>query len=154
MHSLPNTALKLSPNQETPFSKTLRDIKCSIPERSFIGLSNYSGSSSYIGVRLDEDSAAAQPKAVGLLCVMDPKPMDKKSIRYVEALLKAVQPRLGRELGRVIHEERRTKAKNAAKMDAENKIKFLADMSHEIRLVELKTDLRAFFRLTFLIERP
>ncbi|KAI8144869.1 hypothetical protein BJV82DRAFT_606535 [Fennellomyces sp. T-0311] len=144
---LPNTALKLPPNQETPFSKTLRDSVCSIPERSFLGLSTYSGCSSYIGVRLDEDGTV-QPKPVGLLCVMDPKPMDTKSLRYTEAILKAVQPRLARELGRAIHEEKLTRAKNAAKMDAENKIKFLADMSHEIR-----TPMNAVIALTDLLLR-
>ena len=85
----------------------------------------------------DVGTSGNNNKAVGVLCVMDPKPMDTKAMRYIESLLKAVQPRLARELGRVIHEEKLTRAKNAAKMDAENKIKFLADMSHEIRCVLL-----------------
>ncbi|KAI9498329.1 hypothetical protein BDB00DRAFT_443506 [Zychaea mexicana] len=87
-------------------------------------------------------------KTVGVLCVMDPKPMDTKSMQNAHTLLKAAQPRLARELGRTIHEEKLTRAKNAAKMDAENKIKFLADMSHEIR-----TPMNAVIALTDLLLR-
>ncbi|KAG2223061.1 hypothetical protein INT45_008262, partial [Circinella minor] len=147
---LPNTALKIPPNQDTPFAKTLRDSSCSISERSFSGFSAYSTIHSFVGVRLDDDGGTSGNinKTVGVLCVMDPEPMDTKAIQFTEKLLKAVQSRLARELGRVIHEEKLTRAKNAAKMDAENKIKFLADMSHEIR-----TPMNAVIALTDLLLR-
>ncbi|KAG0180650.1 hypothetical protein DFQ28_001075 [Apophysomyces sp. BC1034] len=64
---------------------------------------------------------------------MTEKPVDTTKLLFIRKLLESVKLRTVRELQRVREEERLVKAKNDAIQDAENKIKFLADMSHEIR---------------------
>ncbi|KAI9021609.1 histidine kinase-like ATPase [Phycomyces nitens] len=72
--------------------------------------------------------------------------MHPQALSVATTLLHALQPRISRELGRIREEEDLKRAKDAAKLDAENKIRFLADMSHEIR-----TPMNAVIALTDLL---
>ncbi|KAI7863233.1 hypothetical protein BDF14DRAFT_1734401 [Spinellus fusiger] len=72
--------------------------------------------------------------------------MHPYALSAATTLLHALEPRVSKELERIREEEELKRAKDAAKLDAENKIRFLADMSHEIR-----TPMNAVIALTDLL---
>lgn len=67
---------------------------------------------------------------------MDNKPLQSEQIHLIESILKAVQLRTKNEIARIRQKDNLIMMKNAALSDAESKIKFLAEMSHEIRYDE------------------
>lgn len=81
-----------------------------------------------MGVRLDEKQLP-----IGLITVMHDKPMDNATIDLVQSILNAVKQRTKNEIERTRQRDHLIMVKNAALEDAQSKIKFLADMSHEIR---------------------
>lgn len=88
---------------------------------------------SYIGLRLDSLGDGHVTRPLGLLLIMDSEPMSADQQNLASHILKAVALRSVRELERIQKEEKLQQAKEAATRDAERKLKFLADMSHEIR---------------------
>ncbi|KAI8984268.1 hypothetical protein BDF20DRAFT_833789 [Mycotypha africana] len=96
---------------------------------------------SFVGLRLDQDDVP-----IGMIAVMDDRPMDASQIKLIKTILSAVELRTVNEIGRLRYRDNLIVAKNAALQDAESKIKFLADMSHEIR-----TPMNAVIALTDLL---
>lgn len=79
-------------------------------------------------------AVAASPKdCIGVMGILHDQPISSQEAHQIARLLDAVKLRTGRELERIREEDRLLYTREAAKQDAENKIKFLADMSHEIR---------------------
>jgi hypothetical protein len=79
-------------------------------------------------------STPPSPKeCIGVMGILHDKPISSHDAHRTLQLLESVKLRCGRELERIREEEQLLWAREAAKQDAENKIKFLADMSHEIR---------------------
>lgn len=79
-------------------------------------------------------AVAASPKdCIGVMGILHDQPISSQEAHQIIKLLDAVKLRTGRELERIREEDRLLYTREAAKQDAENKIKFLADMSHEIR---------------------
>jgi signal transduction histidine kinase len=66
----------------------------------------------------------------GIICVMDNKPMNTP---LISTILNTVHDRCINELNQLQTQEQLISARDLALLDAENKLKFLADMSHEIR---------------------
>lgn len=64
---------------------------------------------------------------------MNDKPMKQEQIQNIQDLLFAIQQRTTNEIENIRQRDNLVMIKNAALQDAESKIKFLADMSHEIR---------------------
>lgn len=64
---------------------------------------------------------------------MHDKPMSVQQTQLVQSVLAAVQLRTRNEIEKIRQRDNLIMVKNAALQDAESKIKFLADMSHEIR---------------------
>ncbi|CEP18262.1 hypothetical protein [Parasitella parasitica] len=95
----------------------------------------------YVGIRLDEDQAP-----VGLISVMDDRPLTAAQLDIIQKVLSAVKARTKNEIERARQREQLVMVKNAAIKDAQGKIKFLADMSHEIR-----TPMNAVIALTDLL---
>jgi signal transduction histidine kinase len=112
----------------------LQDLAISYPA--------YPGFQSMVAVGLQitpsEDFPISTPltppkECIGVMGILHDKPISSQDAHHTLKLLEAVQLRAGRELKRMREEERLISTREAAKQDAENKIKFLADMSHEIR---------------------
>lgn len=112
----------------------LQDLAISYPA--------YKGFQSMVAVGLQitpsEDFPVSTPPAptkecIGVMGILHDKPISSQDAHHILKLLEAVKLRAGRELERIREEERLMSTREAAKQDAENKIKFLADMSHEIR---------------------
>lgn len=59
--------------------------------------------------------------------------MDKGKLDVVTTILNSVHDRCVNELNQIQEHEVLISARDLASLDAENKLKFLADMSHEIR---------------------
>ncbi|KAI8084010.1 uncharacterized protein B0P05DRAFT_570424 [Gilbertella persicaria] len=97
---------------------------------------------SFVGIRVDDEDN----EPVGLISVMDDKPMDTHKIDFVKSILNAVKTRVKNETERTKQRDQLIAVKNAALRDAQSKIKFLADMSHEIR-----TPMNAVIALTDLL---
>lgn len=112
----------------------LQDLAISYPA--------YTGFQSMVAVGLQitpsEDFPVSTPptppkECIGVMGILHDKPITSQDAHHILKLLEAVKLRAGRELERIREEERLMSTREAAKQDAENKIKFLADMSHEIR---------------------
>lgn len=114
---------------------TILESTCSLSNKAIHDSPVFPTIDSFVGIRLHATSNAKEAYTLGMLCILDNKPMDPAMLQKAQQLLLAVQQRTSCELERMVHEECLVRAKNAAKMDAESKIKFLADMSHEIRQV-------------------
>lgn len=71
----------------------------------------------------------------GIICVFDSKRMEKSKLDLTTTLLNHVHNRCVNELDQLQQKEHLINARDLASLDAENKLKFLADMSHEIRYV-------------------
>lgn len=84
---------------------------------------------SVVGVRLQGPNSLP----LGLLMVYHAEKEDDHWYHDTYQLISSVTTRAMRELVGIRVSERLVKAKDDATQDAENKIKFLADMSHEIR---------------------
>jgi signal transduction histidine kinase len=84
--------------------------------------------SSFVGVRLDQGNLP-----IGLITIMNDKPLAEQQLDAIEKILQAVQLRTKNEIEKIRQRDNLIMMKNAALQDAEGKIKFLADMSHEIR---------------------
>lgn len=145
-HFSQHAVLPLSAIEDTPFMSTILESTCSIPNKALIDSHVFPAIDSFVGIRLHATSNAKEAYTLGMLCVLDNKPMDPSMLQRTQQLLLAMQQRTSCELERIVHEECLVRAKNAAKMDAESKIKFLADMSHEIR-----TPMNAVIALTDLL---
>ncbi|KAI7884689.1 hypothetical protein K492DRAFT_158092 [Lichtheimia hyalospora FSU 10163] len=141
-----HAVLPLSAIEDTPFMNTILESTCSISNRALLDSPVFPMIDSFVGIRLHATSNTKEAYTLGMLCILDSKPMDPAMLQKAQHLLLAVQQRTSCELERVVHEECLVRAKNAAKMDAESKIKFLADMSHEIR-----TPMNAVIALTDLL---
>lgn len=59
--------------------------------------------------------------------------MDSRKVGIISNILETVQTRCINELNQLQNQEQLISARDLAVLDAENKLKFLADMSHEIR---------------------
>lgn len=64
---------------------------------------------------------------------MDEKQITPQQIDTIQHILSTVQTRTKNEIERIRQKDNLIMMKNAALRDAESKIKFLAEMSHEIR---------------------
>lgn len=82
----------------------------------------------YVGTRLDENQIP-----IGLISIMDEKLLNPTQLDSIQQILLAVKTRTKNEIERTRQREQLVMVKNAAIKDAQGKIKFLADMSHEIR---------------------
>lgn len=80
---------------------------------------------SFTSIRLDYNDTP-----IGLITIMDIEP---KQLDLAHSILEAVQSRTRNEIARLRQKDNLIMMKNAALRDAESKIKFLAEMSHEIR---------------------
>lgn len=91
-------------------------------------------------------------------------PLDKGQVESITTILKSVEKRVTNEVQRLRQRDNLVMIKNSALQDAENKIRFLADMSHEIRqekkrfltanhLGIIRTPLNAVIALTDLLLR-
>lgn len=67
------------------------------------------------------------------MSIMDDKPLNPAQLNRIQQVLLAVKTRVRNEIERTRQREQLVMVKNAAIKDAQGKIKFLADMSHEIR---------------------
>lgn len=83
---------------------------------------------SYVGIRLDENDTS-----IGLISIMDDKPITSQQIDLIQHILSVVKTRTKNEIQGIRQKDNLIMMKNAALRDAESKIKFLAEMSHEIR---------------------
>lgn len=93
----------------------------------------YPSYSSFVGLRLDLDSR----EPIGLISIMHDKPLEKQQLDHIACILKAVQRRVTNEISRLRQRDNLIVIKNAALQDAEYKLRFLADMSHEIRYTSI-----------------
>ncbi|KAG1055993.1 hypothetical protein G6F43_002084 [Rhizopus delemar] len=97
----------------------------------------YPGFEQFIGIRLENEKSEQK----SLLCVMS-----DNDTTEVENILYTIEKRCVNEMNQLRKEEQLMIARDIAVLDAENKLKFLADMSHEIR-----TPMNAVIALTDLL---
>lgn len=64
---------------------------------------------------------------------MDNTTIDQARLNIIHSIFNTVHDRCINELNQIQQNEQLISARNLAVLDAENKLKFLADMSHEIR---------------------
>lgn len=116
-------------SENSPHLKTLDDAAYHVTQDTSdtSDTSPYPSFSGFVGLRLD----TTEP--IGLISVMHHQPLDKQQVDFIMSILKAVQKRVTNEVQRLRQRDNLIMIKNAALQDAENKIRFLADMSHEIR---------------------
>lgn len=84
----------------------------------------YPGFEQFVGIRLENEKSEQK----SLLCVMS-----DNDTTEVENILYTIEKRCVNEMNQLRKEEQLMIARDIAVLDAENKLKFLADMSHEIR---------------------
>lgn len=84
----------------------------------------YPGFEQFIGIRLENEKSEQK----SLLCVMS-----DNDTTELENILYTIEKRCVNEMNQLRKEEQLMVARDIAVLDAENKLKFLADMSHEIR---------------------
>ncbi|KAI8352106.1 hypothetical protein BD560DRAFT_226617 [Blakeslea trispora] len=147
--SLKDTIIPLSHlNASSPYIKTLVNQEPCISilnqqtetEQQEIERGIYPAYQQFVGLRLD------QPHLKGILCVTDHTVMDSTKLNKVTHILECVKTRCLNELNQLKRQEQLMTARDLAIVDAENKLKFLADMSHEIR-----TPMNAVIALTDLL---
>ncbi|KAI9483615.1 MAG: histidine kinase-DNA gyrase B-and HSP90-like ATPase-domain-containing protein [Benjaminiella poitrasii] len=109
-------------------------------EKEEIDRGIYSAYEQFLGLKLNDNSAIR-----GLLCSTTTTIADKDST-VISDLLESVRVRCINELNQLRRQEKLINARDLALLDAENKLKFLADMSHEIR-----TPMNAVIALTDLL---
>lgn len=113
---------------DSPFLQTLGYSNYHVAQDASFCDSVYPKYNSFVGLRLDQELLP-----IGLITVMNDTPMNQDQINNIQNLLLAVQLRTKNEIEKIRHRDNLIMIKNAALQDAESKIKFLADMSHEIR---------------------
>ncbi|OBZ89876.1 Hybrid signal transduction histidine kinase J [Choanephora cucurbitarum] len=147
--SLKDTMIPLSHlNPSSPYIKTLFNKEPilsllnqqSETEQQEIERGIYPAYQQFIGLRLDH------PHTKAILCVTDCHTMDTCKLNKVTHILEYVKTRCLNELNQLRRQEQLMSARDLAIVDAENKLKFLADMSHEIR-----TPMNAVIALTDLL---
>lgn len=69
----------------------------------------------------------------GMICVMDNSTIEPPQLNIINTIFNTVHDRCINELNQLQANEQLISARDLAVLDAENKLKFLADMSHEIR---------------------
>ncbi len=117
---------------DSPQLQTLKNSNYHVTQNTPLDNSAvYQKYKSFVGTRLDIDNNNNLP--IGLITVMNDKPLNEKDILLLQRLLCSVQLRVKNEIEKIRQRDNLTMIKNAALQDAESKIKFLADMSHEIR---------------------
>lgn len=127
--SVKNTVVPISLlSPHAPHIQTLRHSNYHVAQDASSYNSIFPNFDSFVGVRLDEKQLP-----IGLITVMHNKPMDRATIDLVQSILNAVKQRTKNEIERTRQRYHLIMVKNAALEDAQSKIKFLADMSHEIR---------------------
>lgn len=109
---------------ESPYTKLLDEPACYLPSGTDLKIPGHPKITNFVGVRLE----AQNGDTLGAFCIVNSQALEE-SFGIVDAL----KPRTMRELDQLCEKERLMKAKDEARLDAESKIKFLADMSHEIR---------------------
>ncbi|KAI7905410.1 uncharacterized protein BX663DRAFT_499625 [Cokeromyces recurvatus] len=145
--SFPNTIIPISSlNPFSPYIQVLLNNsnesitllnQHSDTEKEEIDKEIYPNYEQFIGLKLVDNSTIR-----GILCVTT----TNKENKIIPNLLKSVQIRCINELNQLRRQERLINARDLALLDAENKLKFLADMSHEIR-----TPMNAVIALTDLL---
>ncbi|KAG1470440.1 hypothetical protein G6F56_002685 [Rhizopus delemar] len=126
-------------SDNSPHIKTLNDATHYVTQ----GASGtvYPQFSSFVGLRLD----TTEP--IGLISIMHNTPLDKGQVESITTILKSVEKRVTNEVQRLRQRDNLVMIKNSALQDAENKIRFLADM----RII--RTPLNAVIALTDLLLR-
>lgn len=164
--SAKHSAVSLSLLEESPQLKTLKHATYYVTQDASLSSSNtiYPEYSSFVGLRLDSQQTKGVDSnnkkgttPIGIITVMDNKPMNKERVIFIQGILASVELRAKNEIERIRQGEHLIIAKNAALKDAENKIKFLADMSHEIRYIQHHLSAIEFtnqFSLLMILEHP
>lgn len=83
----------------------------------------------FVSIRLE----SFEKKTKGIICVLDNKMIDPARLNIITTILNTVHDRCVNEVNQIQEHEHLISARDLASLDAENKLKFLADMSHEIR---------------------
>lgn len=129
IHSKKYAAISVNSfSPDSPFLQTLGYSNYHVAQDATFADSAYPKYASFVGLRLDQGSLP-----IGLITVMNDEPMKQDQIETIQNLLFAVQKRTANEIEKIRQRDNLVMIKNAALQDAESKIKFLADMSHEIR---------------------
>lgn len=114
--------------EDSPHLQTLKHSTCDVTQNASLDNSVYPEYNSFVGIRFDINKLP-----IGLITVMHDKPMTTQQTQLLQKVLSAVRLRTKNEIEKIRQRDNLIMAKNAALQDAESKIKFLADMSHEIR---------------------
>lgn len=137
--SLTNAIIPLSSlNASSPYVKTLLHSEkiASIihsKDKEEIERGVYPDYEHFVGYRLESAQQKKDSVIRGLLCVTDHATMDNRKLGIISNILDSVHTRCINELNQLQRREQLISARDLAVLDAENKLKFLADMSHEIR---------------------
>lgn len=116
----------LNPNLLVSCNNSHTDI-----EQEEIDRGIYPNYQHFLGLKLQHDN---NKLIKGILCVTDTAAtMNPARLNLISTILNTVHLRCINELNQLRKQEKLTIARNIAVIDAENKLKFLADMSHEIR---------------------
>lgn len=132
-------------NASSPFIKTLLNEnkltrvsnKQTDVEKEEIERGIYPEYEEFVGLRL-ESIQKEESLIRGILCVTDNTVIDTPRENTIKIILEAVHTRCINELIQLQRQEQLIIARDLAILDAENKLKFLADMSHEIRYSKKK----------------
>lgn len=103
----------------------------------------------FVGLRL-ESFQKGNRLIQGILCVTDNTIIDTPRENMIKVVLEAVHTRCINELMELQRQEQLIIARDIAILDAENKLKFLADMSHEIRYSKRFINSVLFFSSLFI----
>ncbi|KAI8047966.1 uncharacterized protein B0P05DRAFT_565088 [Gilbertella persicaria] len=151
--SLTNTIIPLLYlNSASPYIKTLlNDHVISLlnqhtdTEQQEVERGIYPSYQHFVGLKLDSNRDK-NDTIKGILCVTDSVVIESSRMNTITTILNFMQTRCINELSQLRKQEQLISARDLALLDAENKLKFLADMSHEIR-----TPMNAVIALTDLL---
>lgn len=117
----------------SPYIKALlNDLKIVTIDNDTIDEENPPPFQQFVSIRL-ESLTEKKDLIKGIICVLDNKIIDPTRLATITTLLDAVHDRCINEINQIQEHEQIIGARDLASLDAENKLKFLADMSHEIR---------------------
>lgn len=112
----------LNDNKISNYINNLDNTSCSVVDPPFQHVQS---------IRLESYTTKKKNEFIkGLVCVMNHQPMNTPLISII---LNTIHDRCINELNQLSSQEQLIAARDLALVDAENKLKFLADMSHEIR---------------------
>lgn len=133
-YSEPNTIIPLSSLNSTysPYIKALLNDNKLLSLEETEKESIYPPFHHFVSIRL-ESFKKKNDFIRGILCVMDNTTIDQARLNIIHSIFNTVHDRCINELNQIQQNEQLVSARNLAVLDAENKLKFLADMSHEIR---------------------